>query len=123
MRPKPRETVRIKRSNVHGEAGLYGTVQAGLLGGTAQERGAAGPYVFVLLPAPYGAVYAHVDDLEPVDFKKLEVVAVKGRFGVVIGRTKTSVRVQFEYSVEWVDPGDVELSTPEEVLVNDVMTR
>jgi hypothetical protein len=121
MRPRPRQTVRIRRSAVHGEAGLYGTVQVTPFG--EAERGAAGPYVFVLLPAPYGAAYAHVDDLDPIDFGGFEIVAVKGRFGVVVERTKTSVRIQFERSVEWVDPGDVELSTPEEALVNDVMTR
>ena len=110
------QLVRIKRSDLDGETGLLGTVQ-----GTV--RGAAGPYVMVSLPSPYGVSHMCATDLESVVVEEQEFVTVEGRYGVVLERKEGRVRVQFDRTVDWVDPAKIEPSSPEELLVNDVMTR
>lgn len=113
---KPGQIVRIKNSNLEGEVGILGKV-------TDMARGGAGSYVYLLLPAPYGGGFHCVEDLEIVDPGELEFVTADGNYGVVLERTKSGVRIQFEQVVENVDPATVKPSCPEELLVFDVMTR
>ena len=110
------QLVRIRSSNVEGEAGLFGTVRQTLHGG-------AGLYAIVGLPYPYGIAHMCATDLETVVLEDQEFVTVEGRYGVVLERKEDHVRIQFNKMVDWVDSDRVEPSSPDILLVNDVMTR
>ncbi len=108
--------VRINNSNLPGEEGLFGTVRKTLHGG-------AGLYVIVGLPHPYGVAHISVEDLDPIVMEDLEFVTVEGRYGVVLERKGSWVRIQFDAMVEWIDEAGLDPSSPEMLIVNDVMTR